>query len=121
MEQKESGCSQCDPCQHVVLACSAWLQSVIGLPANGQWNGWGYENFLAEVNEGAGKKFPKWLRKYMNYILPLIIAVVYLKGYYDTFAPMGVKTLVCWMAVAVILLAIIFVTSMKKPVKAKNA
>lgn len=84
-------------------------------------NGWGYENFLAEVNEGAGKKFPKWLRKYMNYVLPLIIAVVYLKGYYDTFAPMGVKTLVCWMAVAVILLAIIFVTSMKKPVKAKNA
>ena len=44
-------------------------------------NGWGYENFLAEVNEGAGKKFPKWLRKYMNYVLPLIIAVVYLKGY----------------------------------------
>ena len=84
-------------------------------------NGWGYENFLAEVNEGAGKKFPKWLGKYMNYVLPLIIAVVYLKGYYDTFAPMGVKTLVCWMAVAVILLAIIFVTSMKKPVKAKNA
>ena len=84
-------------------------------------NGWGWENFRKETNDGKGLKISNKLQFYMTYILPAIIVIVYLKGYYDTFAPMGVKTLVCWMAVAVILLAIIFVTSMKKTVKAKNA
>ena len=83
--------------------------------------GWGWKNFIKEADTGEGLKFPANVQKYMLYVIPAIVVVIYLKGYYDTFAPMGVKTLVCWMAVAVILLAIIFVTSMKKPVKAKNA
>ncbi len=38
--------------------------------------GWGWNNFLAEANTGEGAKFPKWMRFYMTWILPLIIIVV---------------------------------------------
>ena len=54
----------------------------------------------------------------MTYILPAIIVVVYLKGYYDTFAKMGLKVLAGWMAFAAALLAIIFIlSSLKKKEK----
>lgn len=49
-------------------------------------NGWTWENFTKEVNTGKGSKLSNSLRFYMTYILPIIVAVVYLKGYYDTFA-----------------------------------
>lgn len=71
-------------------------------------NGWGYNHFLKETNAGEGIRFPKWIRIYMQYILPLIIIVIYLKGYYDTFAPQGTVTLICWLCFAVLLLGIIF-------------
>ena len=71
-------------------------------------NGWGWDNFVDEVNTGEGIKLPRCLRFYMTYILPLIIIVVYLKGYYDTFYKMGTKALVGWMSFAVFLLACIF-------------
>ncbi len=71
-------------------------------------NGWGWENFLAEANFGKGMKLPAVLRFYMTYILPLIIVVVYLKGYYDTFSGMGGKVLAGWMAFAAALLFVIF-------------
>ena len=35
--------------------------------------GWGWKNFFAEVNTGNGLKFPRWIRIYMTFILPLII------------------------------------------------
>ena len=35
--------------------------------------GWGWKNFSEEVNTGNGLKFPKWIRVYMTYVLPLII------------------------------------------------
>lgn len=72
-------------------------------------NGWGFENFLREINTGSGRKITGSgaLRFYMEYILPLIITVVYLKGYYDTFASKGTAILVSWMIFAVLLLAAI--------------
>ena len=38
--------------------------------------GWGWDKFFAEVNAGQGAKFPKWMKIYMQWILPIIIAVV---------------------------------------------
>ena len=38
--------------------------------------GWGWKNYFAEVNEGEGPKVPKWIRPYMTYVLPVIIAIV---------------------------------------------
>lgn len=71
-------------------------------------NGWGWENFLQEVNTGKGMKLPKALSFYMSYILPAIIIIIYLKGYYDTFVVKGTKALVGWMLFAIALLVIIF-------------
>ena len=38
--------------------------------------GWGWERFEAEVNSGNGMKLPRWIRPYMTWVLPLIIAVI---------------------------------------------
>ena len=38
--------------------------------------GWGWERYEAEVNTGRGLRLPRWIRPYMTYVLPLIIAVV---------------------------------------------
>jgi len=35
--------------------------------------GWGWKNFEDEVNTGNGLKFPKWIRYYMTFVLPVII------------------------------------------------
>jgi len=82
-------------------------------------NGWGWTNFLQEVNTGTGAKVPgsKVLRFYMTYILPLIIVVVYLKGYYDMFQPKGRVALIGWMIFAVLLLGAIIAVVFKKPTK----
>ncbi|MDE6155582.1 MAG: sodium-dependent transporter, partial [Eubacterium sp.] len=71
-------------------------------------NGWGFENFMREANTGDGAKFPKWIRFYMQYILPLIVSVIYLKGYYDTFAQQSKTTLILWMCFACAMLIAIF-------------
>ena len=82
-------------------------------------NGWGWKSFLAEVNAGSGRKLSGSviLQFYMTYILPLIIVVVYLKGYYDTFKKQDTMTLIGWMAFAVLLLVAIFAVTLKKPKK----
>lgn len=38
--------------------------------------GWGWENYLSEVNTGKGMKLSKYLRPYTTYILPIIILTV---------------------------------------------
>lgn len=84
-------------------------------------NGWGFENFLKQANTGSGMKFPKWLRIYMQYILPLIVCVIYLKGYYDFFIPQGKTTTILWMCFAAAMLIVIFgitIFTGKKRVKA---
>ncbi len=42
--------------------------------------GWGFDNFLAEANEGKGLKLRKWMKPYMTYVLPGIIIIVFLVG-----------------------------------------
>ena len=52
------------------------------------WNklGWGWSNFINETNTGErGPKFPKWLRVYAKYILPIIILIVWAQGYISMF------------------------------------
>lgn len=65
-------------------------------------NGWGFEKFVAEVDEGVGIKFPKGIRLYMTYIIPLIVLIIYFKGYYDMFKENDILTRILWMAVAVL-------------------
>ena len=82
-------------------------------------NGWGWDNFMAEANSGNGWKFPKKLRWYMTWVLPIIVVVIYLKGYYDMFSPHGPKYLIPWMCVAFAFLAVIAWFAFGKK-KAKN-
>lgn len=70
-------------------------------------NGWGWENFLKEANTGKGVKFPKGIRPYMMIVLPVVVSIIYLKGYYDMFKPKGMTYFVPWMAVGVAMLALV--------------
>ena len=48
--------------------------------------GWGFKNFMKEVNEGKGMKFPKAIRFYVTWILPVIVLVIFIQGYWAKFA-----------------------------------
>lgn len=48
-------------------------------------NGWGWDNFIKEADTGTGLKFPKSLRFYVTYILPLIILGIFVVGYRQKF------------------------------------
>ena len=48
--------------------------------------GWGWDNFISEVNKGKGLKFPKAMRFYVTWILPLIVLYVFIMGYLNKFA-----------------------------------
>ena len=43
-------------------------------------NGWGWNSFLEEINQGEGWMFPAGIKGYMSYGLPLLIIIIYLKG-----------------------------------------
>lgn len=43
--------------------------------------GWGWNNFIAEVDMGHGPHFPSFLRFYLTWILPLLIFMVFIIGY----------------------------------------
>ena len=79
-------------------------------------NGWGWDKFLKEADTGTGMRFPHVIRQYMRIGVPLIIAVIYLKGYYDMFSPRGPLMLTVWMVIAFAMLALIlsFARSKKK-------
>ena len=48
--------------------------------------GWGWDNFIAEADKGTeGAEFPKILKPYFQYVLPLIIFVLWILGYVDIF------------------------------------
>ena len=41
--------------------------------------GWGWDNFIEEVNTGKrGAGLPKWIKPYMQYVLPLIVIAVFI-------------------------------------------
>ena len=47
--------------------------------------GWGWDKFLAEANEGKGLNVAKWMRPYMTYVLPVIVAVILVVGLINFF------------------------------------
>jgi len=51
------------------------------------WNkkGWGWTNFLNEANTGKGLAFPKWLRVYVKYVLPIVLLILWMQGYISKF------------------------------------
>lgn len=49
--------------------------------------GWGWKNFVAEANTGEGVTFPGWIRVYAKYILPVLVAVLWVWGIVSKFMP----------------------------------
>ena len=47
--------------------------------------GWGWDKFIAEADTGAGMKFPKFLRFYLTWILPVVLLVIFVEGYIQKF------------------------------------
>lgn len=44
--------------------------------------GWGWKSFINEANTGEGLKLANWTRIYITWILPLIILIIFLQGYW---------------------------------------
>ena len=43
--------------------------------------GWGWKRFLAEANEGEGLKFPRWLRPWMRFGVPVLVVIILVMGW----------------------------------------
>lgn len=43
--------------------------------------GWGWDNFYKETAIGKGLPYPGFARKYISYILPIIVLVIFISGY----------------------------------------
>ncbi|MBQ9783565.1 MAG: sodium-dependent transporter [Clostridia bacterium] len=48
--------------------------------------GWGYDNYLAECNKGSGWRMPRWLKPYFQFVLPVLILVIFASGLWSFFA-----------------------------------
>ncbi len=42
--------------------------------------GWGFKNYQKEANTGEGAKVPNWIRGYVTFVLPVLIAVILVLG-----------------------------------------
>ena len=49
--------------------------------------GWGFNNFLLEANTGKGIKFPKALKFYCRWILPILLIIFWIYGFVNTIFP----------------------------------
>lgn len=47
--------------------------------------GWGWDKFVAEADTGEGMKFPRILRFYLTWILPIIFVIIFIEGYIQKF------------------------------------
>lgn len=76
-----------------VLDLEDFLVSNLLLPFGSLWyllfcvtkKGWGFENYLAEANEGKGAKIPGWIRFYVKWILPIILMILMFHGIWSKF------------------------------------
>ena len=42
--------------------------------------GWGWDNLMAEANAGKGLKMQPWMKPVFKYLVPIVIAVIYIIG-----------------------------------------
>lgn len=47
--------------------------------------GWGFDNYLAEINTGKGIKFPYFMKYYFLIVLPVIVFALFIQGYVEIF------------------------------------
>jgi len=42
--------------------------------------GWGFDNYLEEANAGQGLKLGKWVKPYFQFVLPVLILIILIRG-----------------------------------------
>lgn len=42
--------------------------------------GWGFDRYLEEANTGSGPALPRWLKPYLQFVLPVLILVILVQG-----------------------------------------
>ncbi len=42
--------------------------------------GWGWKSFMKEANQGKGLKIQGWMRKYLTYVLPVMVFILFIIG-----------------------------------------
>lgn len=47
--------------------------------------GWGWDKFIAEADAGHGIRFPKFMKFYLIYIVPVVVGVIFVYGYMEKF------------------------------------
>ena len=43
--------------------------------------GWGWDNFIAEADAGKGLKFPRFLRGWCTWGIPVLMILIFIMGY----------------------------------------
>ena len=43
--------------------------------------GWGFDGYLNECNQGEGIKFPRFIKPYIKYVLPILVLIVFISGF----------------------------------------
>lgn len=43
--------------------------------------GWGFDNYYKECNEGSGLKLPRKVKPYLQFVLPILILIVFVQGF----------------------------------------
>ncbi len=76
--------------------------------------GWGWGNFLAEVNTGKGMKFI-FGKAYIGLVIPLVVTVIYLKGYWDFFTDHKLNPALGLGVAAIILALFAYIIFYRKP------
>ena len=49
--------------------------------------GWGWKNFIAEADMGVGLNFPRMIRPWLIYVLPVLIVLLFVMGYVEKLRP----------------------------------
>ena len=64
----------------LVSNCLLPLGSMIFVLFCTRKNGFGWDNFVREANEGRGLKIKSWMRGYITWVIPAIILVIFVMG-----------------------------------------
>ena len=75
-----SGSSVLDLEDFIVSYCALPLGALCYVLFAVSKKGFGFDNFLNEVNAGKGLKLGRWIKPYMSYVLPLAIIAIFIIG-----------------------------------------
>ena len=80
-------------------------------------HGWGFDRFIEEANRGSGLKFPRWTRVYMNYVLPMVLVILYIRGFMSKISGLSGGGRLIWTGIAAVYIGFAIYVVRKKEAK----